>query len=216
MCNGLIGKKLGMIGMFSPEGRQIPVTVVQVGPCTVTQIKTTETDGYNALQLGFGLRKQTRVTKAVLGHFKKAGDQIFSILKEVTVENPLDYTIGQSIGIEIFTVGDRIDVSGVSKGKGFSGVIKRHGFHGGRSTHGSQCHRIPGSIGASAWPSRVVKGKKMPGQFGNQKKTVKNLQIMDVRAEDNVLLIKGAIPGFKSAIVNIRKTNKMPGNIKAI
>jgi large subunit ribosomal protein L3 len=216
MCNGLIGKKLGMMGMFSPEGRHIPVTVVQVGPCTVTQIKTKAIDGYDALQLGFGVQKQSRVTKAVLGHVKKAGDQIFSLLKEVAVDNPLDYTIGQTISVEIFSVGDLIDVSGISKGKGFSGVIKRHGFHGGRATHGSQSHRIPGSIGASAWPSRVMKGKKLPGQFGNTKQTVRNLQILDIRAEDNVLLIKGAIPGFKSAIVDVRKTNKMTGNTKAI
>ncbi|MFZ3047475.1 MAG: 50S ribosomal protein L3 [Desulfatirhabdiaceae bacterium] len=216
MCNGLIGKKLGMMGMFSPEGRHIPVTVVQVGPCTVTQIKTKAIDGYDALQLGFGVQKQSRVTKAVLGHVKKAGDQIFSLLKEVAVDNPLDYTIGQKISVEIFSVGDLIDVSGISKGKGFSGVIKRHGFHGGRATHGSQSHRIPGSIGASAWPSRVMKGKKLPGQFGNTKQTVRNLQILDIRAEDNVLLIKGAIPGFKSAIVDVRKTNKMTGNTKAI
>ena len=205
-----------MTGMFSPEGRLIPVTVVQVGPCTITQIKTKATDGYDALQLGFGTQKERRVTKAVLGHVRKAGDQVFSLLKEVEVDDPSHYTVGQVITAEIFAVGDCVDISGTTKGKGFAGVMKRHGFRGGRTTHGSQCHRIPGSIGASAWPSRVMKGKKLPGQHGNRRQTVRNLQIVDVRPEDNILLIRGAVPGFASAIVDVRKTNKTPRKPKAM
>jgi large subunit ribosomal protein L3 len=206
MCKGLIGKKLGMTGVFSPEGRHIPVTVLQVGPCVVTQIKTVATDGYNSLQLAFGSKKKSHVNKPMQGHFGKSGSEVFAHIKEFPVDNPAEYSLGQTIPLDMFVIGDLVDVSGVSIGRGFSGVIRRHGFGGGRKTHGSHCKRIPGSIGCSAWPSRVVKGKKLPGQFGNVRKTVKNLMIVDIRPEEQLILLKGAIPGAESGIVTINKT----------
>ena len=205
MCNGLIGKKLGMTGLFTPDGESIPVTAVQVGPCVVTQIKTIETDGYNALQLGFSERKKSRVNKALKGHFKKSGDACFAFLREVYVNDPGEYEVGQTISMDLFDIGEHIDVTATTKGKGFSGVIKRHGFHGGKKTHGSHSHRIPGSIGCSAWPSKVLKGKKLPGQHGNRRKTMRNLEIVDIRPQDNIVLIKGAVPGSKNGIVEIKK-----------
>jgi large subunit ribosomal protein L3 len=139
------------------------------------------------------------------GHYKKSGDACFAILREVPVNDPGEYEIGQTISLDFFDVGERVDVTATTKGKGFSGVIKRHGFHGGKKTHGSHSHRIPGSIGCSAWPSKVLKGKKLPGQYGNQRKTIRNLQIADIRAQDNIVLIKGAVPGSKNGIVEIKK-----------
>ena len=201
----MIGKKIGMTGLFTPEGQYIPVTVVQVGPCSVTQIKTIETDGYNALQLGFGEKKRSRINKPMEGHLKKSGDTLFAFLREVRVDNPSEYTLGQAIKLDIFEVGERVDVTGISKGRGFSGVIKRHGFHGGKKTHGSHSHRIPGSIGCSATPAKVIKGKKMPGQYGNHRKTVRNLEIVDIRPEENIMMIKGAIPGSGFGVVEIKK-----------
>ncbi|MGA7144961.1 MAG: 50S ribosomal protein L3 [Desulfobacterales bacterium] len=205
MANGLIGKKLGMTGLFTPDGESIPVTAVQVGPCVVTQIKTIDTDGYNALQLGFDEKKKSRVNNPLKGHFKKSGEACFAFLREVHVSDPGKYEIGQTISLDIFDIGERIDVTATTKGKGFSGVIKRHGFHGGKKTHGSHSHRIPGSIGCSAWPSKVIKGKKLPGQHGNQRKTTRNLQIIDIRPQENIVLIKGAVPGSKNGIVEIKK-----------
>ena len=196
--------------MFSPEGRYVPVTIVQAGPCVVTQIKTEATDGYNAIQVGFGIQKKQRLTKPILGHLKKAGDQAFAVLREIRVDHPENYTLGQVIGSDIFSIGDYVDVSGVSKGKGFAGVMRRHGFAGGRTTHGSQCHRIPGSIGASAWPSRVMKGKRLPGHYGNSRVTVRNLKVLDIRSDDNIILIKGAVPGSKTGILSVRKSKKQP------
>ena len=206
MCKGLIGKKLGMTGIFSPDGRHIPVTVLEVGPCVVTQIKTEATDGYNALQLAFGSKKKARVTKPMIGHFAKSGGDVYAHVVEFPVDNPAEYTLGQMIPLDMFAIGDMVDVSGVTIGRGFSGVIRRHGFSGGRKTHGSHCKRIPGSIGCSAWPSRVVKGKKLPGQYGNVHRTVKNLMIVDIRQEEQVLLLKGAVPGAESGLVTIKKT----------
>jgi large subunit ribosomal protein L3 len=205
MCNGLIGKKLGMTGLFTSEGKYTPVTAVQVGPCVVAQIKTVATDGYNALQLGFGEKKKSRVNKALEGHFKKSGETRFAFLREVYVNDPNEYGLGQTINIDIFNIGEYIDVTGTTKGRGFSGVIKRHGFHGGKKTHGSHSHRIPGSIGCSATPAKVIKGKKMPGQFGNTRKTIRNLEIVDIRPEENLILIKGAIPGSRNGVVEIKK-----------
>jgi large subunit ribosomal protein L3 len=205
MCNGLIGKKLGMTGLFTSEGKYIPVTAIQLGPCVVTQIKTVTTDGYNALQLGFGEKKKSRVNKALEGHLKKSGETRFAFLREVYVNDPGEYGLGQTINIDIFNIGEYIEVTGTSKGKGFSGVIKRHGFHGGKKTHGSHSHRIPGSIGCSATPAKVIKGKKMPGQHGNARKTIRNLEIVDIRPEENLILIKGAIPGSRNGIVEIKK-----------
>lgn len=206
MSKGLLGKKMGMMSLFSPGGTLQPVTVVQAGPCIVTQIKTVATDGYNALQLGFGQKKKSAISKPKAGHLKKSGDGCFSVLKEFQVEKPEDYQLGQSITLEVFTVGERVDVIGRSKGRGFSGVTKRHGFHGGKKTHGSRSHRVPGSIGCSAWPARVVKGKKLPGQYGNERITARNLEIVDIRPENNIILLKGAVPGFRSGIITINKS----------
>ena len=205
MCKGLVAKKLGMTSMFGPNGKYIPVTVLQVGPCVVTQIKKDETDGYRALQLGFGTKKEKRTTKPLKGHFKKIGDTCFAALKEVGVDDPEAFTLGQTIGPEIFAVGEKVNVTGTTKGRGFSGVIKRHGFGGGRMTHGSHSKRTPGSIGCSAWPAKVIKGKRMPGQYGGETKTVRNLEIVDIRPEENLIMLKGPLPGAKSGIVTINK-----------
>jgi large subunit ribosomal protein L3 len=205
MCKGLMGKKLGMSGLFLPDGRYVPVTVIEAGPCVVTQIKTEETDGYNALQLGFGNKKESRVNKPLKGHFSKSTSGAFDYVREFGVTNPSEYSLGQQITLELFKIGEHVDVIGASKGRGFSGVMKRHGFHGGRKTHGSHSHRIPGSIGCSAWPAKVIKGKKMPGRYGNDRKTIRNLEVVDIRAEDNIILIKGAVPGAKSGLVTINK-----------
>ncbi len=205
MSRGLLGKKLGMTGFFTSEGRFVPVTVIEAGPCVVTQIKTRATDGYNALQLGFGQKKESRVSKPLQGHFKKSGDQSFQYLKEFFVENPAEYNLGQEITVEMFNVGDRVDVVGTTKGRGFAGVIKRYGFHRGPVTHGSRNVRRPGSIGCSAWPAKVIRGKKMPGHYGNDRKTVRNLEIVDIRAEDNVILVKGAVPGAESGLMAVNK-----------
>ncbi len=205
MCRGLLGKKLGMTGLFTSQDRYIPVTVVKVGPCVVTQVKTMATDGYNAVQLGFGEKKKSGMNKPLKGHLKKSGETHYAILREVPVDDPDEFSLGQIVGLDVFQVGERVDVTGITKGRGFSGVIKRHGFHGGKKSHGSHSHRIPGSIGCSATPAKVIKGKKMPGQFGNERKTIRNLQIIDIRAEDNLIMIKGAIPGSRNSFVTIKK-----------
>ena len=194
-----------MTGLFTSEGRYLPATVIEAGPCVVTQIKTKDTDGYDALQLGFGGKKTSRVNKPLQGHFKKSGDQCFRFLKEFSVENIADYTIGQELTVEMFKVGERVDVVGTTKGRGFSGVIKRHGFHRGPMTHGSRNVRRPGSVGCSAWPAKIIKGKKMPGQYGNDRKTTRNLEIVDIRSDDNLILVKGAVPGAESGLVSVNK-----------
>lgn len=206
MCKGLIGKKVGMTSLFSSDGRMTPVTVIELGPCVITQVKTQEVDGYNALQLAFGQKKIKNVNKPLKGHLDKSGIESARVLKEVPAEDPTAYSAGQVVNLEIFNVGERVAVTGKSKGRGFSGVIKRHGFSGGRKTHGSKCHRIPGSIGCSAWPSRVFKGKKLPGRYGNDKITVKNLEIVDIRPDENLVLVKGAVPGANSGFVVVRKS----------
>ncbi len=205
MSIGLLGKKIGMTRVFDDSGISVPVTAIQVGPCVVTQVKNEKTDGYKALQLGFGAKKDSKTTKPLKGHFKKSGDACFAKLKEVQVDNPEDYTVGQAIGPEIFAIGEKVNVTGTSKGRGFSGVIKRHGFSGGRETHGGHCHRRPGSIGCSAWPAKVTKGKRMPGQYGGDTTTVRNLEVVDIRPEENLILLKGPLPGCRSGIVTINK-----------
>lgn len=204
----LIGKKLGMIQFFAENGQAIPVTVIEAGPCSVIQIKTEESDGYNAIQLGFTDKKPKNVTKPLLGHFKKSGVSPKRYLRESRVDNVADYSQGQQLVVDIFEKGDYIDVVGTSKGKGFTGVVKRYGFKGGKKTHGSKVHRMPGSIGMAATPARVLKGTKLPGQMGNVKKTVQNLEIVDVRLEQNQLFVKGAVPGAVDSIVYMRKAKK--------
>ncbi len=206
MIKGILGKKLGMTQVFAGDGKRIPVTVVEAGPCVVLQKKTVATDGYNALQLGFGERKAHRTNKPEMGHFRKAGKGAFTAVREVRVDNVDAFNVGDEVtGSAIFAAGDIIDVIGTSKGKGFQGVIKRWNFAGGRATHGSMFHRAPGSIGCSAWPSRVFKGKKMAGQMGNARVTTQNLKVVEVRPEENLVLVKGAIPGPKNGLVMIRK-----------
>jgi len=206
MIKGILGKKLGMTQVFAVDGRRIPVTVVEAGPCVVLQKKTVASDGYDALQVGYAPKRAQLVNKPEMGHFRKAGQGSFRYLREFAADNVDEYNVGDEITCaSVFTPGEIIDVTGTSKGKGFQGVIKRWNFSGGRATHGSMFHRAPGSIGASAWPSRVFKGKKMAGQMGNARVTTQNLQIVEVRAEQNLLLIKGAIPGPPNAMVMIRK-----------
>ncbi len=205
MVRGLIGKKMGMTGVYSPEGKYIPVTVIEIGPCFVTQVKTVETDGYNSVQLGYGSKKEKHTTKALQGHCKKSGDILFSHMREFEVSEPTEFSVGQEITLDMFEVGELVEVTGTSKGRGFAGTIKRHGFSRGPETHGCRNHRAPGSIGCSAWPAKVVKGKKMPGRYGNYRKTVRNQEIVDIRPEDNVILLKGQVPGAKSGIIEIKR-----------
>lgn len=204
MCKGLIGKKLGMTSIYTPDGNQVPVTVVKAGPCVVTQVKTTETDNYNALQLGFDEKKKN-VNKPVQGHSDKSGGKTFYKLKEFSVENPGEYEAGQEIRLDIFGVGEKVVISGTTRGRGFSGTVRRHGFSRGPVTHGSRNVRRPGSIGCSAYPARVIKGKKMPGQYGNKRRTVSNLEIVDILPEENIILLKGAVPGHKNGYLEIKK-----------
>ena len=201
---GLLGKKLGMTRIYSEEGRAIPVTVIEAGPCVVLQKKTESKDGYNSIQVGFQAKKEARLNKPVAGHVKAAGQGGFYHVREFRGVNPDDYELGQAITLaDLFKSGDLVDVSGKSKGRGFQGVVKRYGFRGGNKTHGSMFHRRPGSIGCSAWPSRVMKGKKMPGRMGTDRVTKKNVTVVDVRTDDNVLLLKGSIPGAKQGLLQI-------------
>ena len=206
MSTGLLGKKLGMTSVFSPEGHLVPVTVVKVGPCTVTQVKKHETDGYNALQVGFEEKDEKKINKPEAGHFEKSGGKGFKNLKEFRVDDPSEYEEGQVISLEDFSVGESVTISGTSKGKGFQGTIKRHGFSRGPETHGNRNHRKPGSVGMSAWPARIVKGKKMPGQMGNKRQTVKNLKIVDIMPEESVILLKGPVPGPKTGVIEVKKS----------
>lgn len=208
MNKGIIGKKLGMTQIFTEDGTRIPVTVVQAGPCIVTQKKLQDVDGYSAVQIGFESVEASRANKPQLGHCTKSGHGVFRHLKEIKLTNAADLNLGDSLTVEQFLPGDYVDVTGTSIGKGFQGVIKRWNFKGGRASHGSRFHRAPGSIGASATPSRVFKNKKMPGQMGNEKVTIQGLQIVRVDAADNLLLIKGAIPGHKNNIVIIKQSIK--------
>jgi large subunit ribosomal protein L3 len=207
MTRGLIGKKLGMTQIFSDEGISVPVTVIEVEPSVVIQKKSKETDGYDALQLGYGRVKQRNVTKALQGHFKKADKGLFRVLREFDMD-PEGCELGQELNAEMFSPGDYVDVVGTTKGKGFAGVVKRHGFRGGRATHGSMFHRAPGSIGASADPSRVFKGTKLPGHMGCGRKTAQNLLVWAVRPEMNVIMVRGAVPGSKNGFVLIKQAIK--------
>jgi large subunit ribosomal protein L3 len=207
MVNGIIGKKLGMTQLFAPDGTVTPVTVIKAGPCIVVQKKTVNTDGYNAVQLGFVEDKAPRrVNKPTEGHFKRAGVPPTRVLREVRVEASDEAAnVGDKILVNMFNENDLVDVVGKSKGRGFAGFMKRHGFHGGRATHGSMFHRAPGGIGASAYPSRVFKGTKMAGHMGDERKTLKNLRVVAVDTENNLLMIRGALPGPNGAYVLIKK-----------
>jgi large subunit ribosomal protein L3 len=208
MKKGLIGKKLGMTQIFAEDGGRIPVTVVEVGPCTVIQKKSVAKDGYSAIQLGFGEKDSGRAKRPVVGHCKAAQKGAFTHFREFRLDNSEDYNVGDVITAEIFEAGDIIDVVGTGIGKGYQGVIKRWGFQGGRASHGSRFHRAPGSIGASAWPSRVFKNTKLPGQMGNGRVTVQRLKVVRVDVADNLILIKGAVPGSKNGLVLIKDSVK--------
>ncbi len=205
MVNGILARKLGMSRIFAETGEIVPVTVLEAGPCTVIQKKTKDIDGYDAVQLAFLEKKEARCKKPLLGHFKKAGATSFYHLKEFSVEDINAIEVGQKISVDMFKPGELIHITGMSKGKGFAGVIKRWGFHRHPKTHGSTSHRRPGSIGGSSFPSRVVKGKKMPGHMGNERKTVRNLKVIDVKTEENVLLVKGAVPGSRKGLLIVRR-----------
>ena len=212
MAKGILGKKIGMTQIFEADGRMIPVTVVAAGPCLVVQNKTEETDGYNAVQLGFGELKEKHTNKPMKGHFDKAGITPVKFVRELRLSAPSEYTVGQKISAEIFTAGELIDATGISRGKGFAGTIKRHNFACGPMAHGSKSHREPGSMGPmhSGPGGRVIKGKKLPGRMGNAKVTVQRLTVAKVDTDRNLILVKGSIPGAAGSFVVLRETVK-PG-----
>ncbi|MBO5338636.1 MAG: 50S ribosomal protein L3 [Clostridia bacterium] len=209
MKKGIIGKKLGMTQIFAENGAVIPVTVIEAGPCVVTQKKTTETDGYDAIQVGYEDVSPKHVNKPAKGHFEKAGVQAKKHLKEFRLENAADYNVGDVIAVDTFAQGEKVDITGITKGHGYSGAVKRWGHHMLQATHGTgPIHRQVGSMGANSTPSRVFKNKKMAGQYGNEQVTVLNLEVVKVDAEKNLIAVKGAVPGAKNSIVVLRNSVK--------
>jgi large subunit ribosomal protein L3 len=219
MAIGLIGKKLGMSQLFDEEGRAIPVTLIEVGPCPILQVKTQETDGYTALQLGYeeldpskavgkGKRHRSGMSKPELGHAKKAGAAPHRVIREVHIDDAGEYEVGQKLIVDVFEAGEKVDVTGVSKGRGFAGNIKRHNQSRGPESHGSMYHRRPGSMGMSSDPSRVFKGKKLPGQMGNKRSTIQNLRVVKTDPENNLLFVRGAVPGHNNGYVVVKKAIK--------
>ena len=208
MKKAILATKVGMTQIFNEDGVLTPVTVLQAGPVVVTQVKTVENDGYSAVQVGFADKREKLVNKPLKGHFDKAGVSYKRYIREFKLEDAENYALGQEIKADIFAAGEKVDATAISKGKGFQGAIKRHGQSRGPMAHGSKFHRHAGSNGSSSDPSRVFKGKKMPGQMGNKKVTVQNLEIVRVDAENNLLLVKGAVPGPKKAMVTIKETVK--------
>ena len=207
---GLIGKKVGMTQVYDEQGRIVPVTVIEAGPCVVVDVKTLERDGYCAAQLGFGSRKAKTVSKAVAGHCAKAGlkETMPSVLREFRLAGAGDLTVGSEVKADVFTTDDYVDVTANTKGRGFQGVVKRWNFGGGRASHGGAWERRPGSIGCREWPGNVIKGKKMPGHMGNVRRTVQNLKVVRVMADENVLLVRGAIPGPNGGMVIVKQAVK--------
>ena len=210
MSPGILGKKIGMTQMFRPDGQAVPVPLLKAGPCMVVQRKTPTTDGYDAIQLGLvEFIKPQRINKPITGHLKKAGVEGSKLMRELTLRpGDDDFKPGDKVLVDQFKPKDKVDVIGVSKGKGFAGVVKRHHFRGGEGSHGSMFHRAPGSIGASSFPSRVVTGMRMGGHMGNAQVTVRNLEVVEVDIEDNVLVIKGAVPGPNGAYVLVRRSKR--------
>ncbi|MBR5782701.1 MAG: 50S ribosomal protein L3 [Clostridia bacterium] len=210
MKKGIIGKKIGMTQVFDDQGRVIPVTVIQAGPCVVVQKKTEEKDGYNSVQLGYGDAKEKHTTKPLQGHFKAAGVELKKVLREFRLENESELNVGDIVDVDTFAAGDSVDVTGTSKGKGYAGTIKRYGGHRTPMTHGGgPVHRHAGSMGACSSPSRIYKGKKMPGHMGAVRVTVQNLDVVKVDTENHLLVIKGAIPGPKGSVVTVKNTVKV-------
>ena len=209
MKKAIIGKKLGMTQIFAENGAVIPVTVIEAGPCVVVQKKTTETDGYNAIQVGYEEVKADHVSKPMKGHFEKANVSAKKHLKEFRLENAADYNVGDVIAVDTFAAGDKVDITGVTKGHGYSGAVKRWGHHMLQATHGTgPIHRQVGSMGANSTPSRVFKNKKMAGQYGNEQVTILNLEVVKVDAEKNLIAVKGAVPGAKNGVVVLRNSVK--------
>lgn len=204
----ILGKKVGMTQIFTEEGNVIPVTVIEAGPISVVQKKESAKDGYNAIQIGYGEAKEKKINKPLKGHFEKANVSYKKVLKEIRVSDVDAYEIGQEIKADIFVAGDKVDVTGVSKGKGFQGSIKRHNQSRGPMSHGSKYHRGVGALAAAAYPGRVFKGRKLPGQMGNEKITVQNLEVVKVDAENNYILVKGAVPGPKGGLITIKESVK--------
>jgi large subunit ribosomal protein L3 len=204
---GLIGKKLGMTQIYDDRGNAVPVSVIEAGPCVVVQKKTSDKEGYGAVQLGFQEMREKRVSKPLLGHFKGAGISPKRILREFRVADEAQYEVGSETTVEMFEIGSIVNVTGTSKGKGFQGVVKRWGFSGGSETHGCTTHRLPGSIGMSAYPSRVLKNRKLPGRMGGARVTVRNLTVVGVDKERNLLLIRGGVPGAPNSYVEVKKTS---------
>lgn len=202
---GLIGRKVGMTQLFDERGEAIPVTIIEAGPCTVTELRSTQRDGYTAVQLGFGTRKESRFTRPVLGQFKKRNLPPASHLREFRVDSIEGLEVGQSLDVSMFEKGRRVDIQGVTKGRGFAGVVKRHKFVAGHASHGPTAGKQPGSIGASAYPSRVIKGKRLPGHMGNVNLTIKNLEVVAIDPELNVLMVRGAVPGPANGLVVVKK-----------
>lgn len=215
MAIGLLAKKLGMTSLFNEHGRVVAVTVLQAGPCTVTQVKAPEKDGYRAIQVGFEPVKGTKLTKPLQGHFKKAGTGTFRYLREFKLPKDGEFTVGQELKADIFKEGELVDVTGTSVGKGFQGGVRRWNWAGGPATHGSMSHRSPGSIGSTTFPGRVIKGHHLPGHMGNERVTIQNLRVMRIDLEDNLLLIEGAVPGPEERLIEVKKSHKRPGVIKA-
>ena len=208
MNKGLIGKKIGMTQIFDEYGRVIPVTVIEAGPCVIAQVKTEETDGYTAVQLGFGDVKEKKLTKPVKGHFTKVNVTPKKHLREFRLDSVEGLTVGQELKADVFAAGDKLDIQGTSKGKGFQGVIKRHGQSRGPMGHGSMYHRRPGSMGPTSTPGRVFKGKKLPGHMGSQTISIQNLEVVRVDLDKNVILVKGSVPGAKGAILKLKSSVK--------
>lgn len=210
MQKAILGKKLGMSQIFTADGTVIPVTVVEAGPCTVLQVKTADKDGYEAVKVAFGSVKERNVNKPDMGQFKKAGIAPAKFMREFRLNNCADYKVGQAIKCDVFAKGDRVDVVGTTKGHGFSGTIKRWNTHCGPKAHGSGYHRGVGSLGANSSPSRVFKNKKMPGQYGSERVTIKNLEVVKIDAARNLIMIAGGIPGAKNSLVTVKQSVKAP------
>ncbi|MBW1690028.1 MAG: 50S ribosomal protein L3 [Deltaproteobacteria bacterium] len=207
MVKGILGKKIGMTRVFRESGESVPVTALEVGPCYIIQIKREEKEGYNAIQLGYQPKKEKKLNKPLSGHYRAAGKGGFKHLREIRVDDVDSFELGQEITLKMFHVGDTVTVRGLSKGRGFAGVVKRWGFSGGDTAHGCRSHRVPGSIGASATPSRVMRGKKLPGRMGNQRFAIRNLEVVDVVEDKGLLLVKGSVPGSRGGLLEVRARN---------